>query len=281
MTKIDPRLNAFRPDLADLRLKGVVEAVQFTEGRRMQVDVPIVSLHKAPDSRSMQLTQALMGEFVNLLAVEGEWAWVQLIRDNYVGYVIASALTTEMMVPTHRVTVPSTFLYPDANIKSQPVVTVTMNAMVTVTIEDGKFSRLHDGRFIYAHHLKPVDEFESDFVAVADMFRHTPYYWGGKSVLGIDCSGLVQISLEACGMTALRDSDMQEETLGSRLMVNDLENLNRGDLIFWDGHVGIMRDAETLIHANGHHMMVVAEPLKLAVDRIAERYGQITSIKRL
>jgi cell wall-associated NlpC family hydrolase len=126
-----------------------------------------------------------------------------------------------------------------------------------------------------------VDSFESDFVAVAEMYRHVPYYWGGKSVHGLDCSGLVQLSLEACGIRALRDTDMQESTLGERLMLNDLDSLQRGDLVFWKGHVGIMTDSETLLHANGHHMMAVAEPLKEAVARIAARYGQVTSIRRL
>ena len=113
------------------------------------------------------------------------------------------------------------------------------------------------------------------------MFRHVPYYWGGKSVQGLDCSGLVQLALEACGRPALRDSDMQEQTLGQSLLVNDLDSLRRGDLVFWKGHVGIMTDDATLLHANGHHMMVVAEPLSDAVERIAASYGQITSIRRM
>jgi cell wall-associated NlpC family hydrolase len=146
---------------------------------------------------------------------------------------------------------------------------------------DEKFGQLSDGRFVFRGHVKPVASSEPDFVAVAEMFRHVPYYWGGKSVHGLDCSGLVQLALEACGTSALRDSDMQEDTLGRVVMANDLDSLKRGDLVFWDGHVGIMTDSATLLHANGHHMMVVAESLKDAVERIALRYGQITSIKRL
>ena len=113
------------------------------------------------------------------------------------------------------------------------------------------------------------------------MLRHVPSYWGGKSVQGLDCSGLVQLAFEACGRPALRDSDMQEATLGEPLLVNDLEGLRRGDLVFWKGHVGIMTDERTLLHANGHHMMVVAEPLDHAVERIARSYGDITRIRRI
>jgi cell wall-associated NlpC family hydrolase len=281
MTKLDPRLHAYRPDLADAALAGQVEAQRFVAPRLLQVIEPVVTLHKTPRFDAMQLTQALFGETVKLFHEEEGWAWVQLVKDGYVGYVNGNALSPQVVAATHRVAVPSTFMYPEASLKTLPAVPLTLNARVNVTGESGAFSRISNGRFVYTAHLKPVHEAEPDFVAVAELFRHVPYYWGGKSVQGLDCSGLVQLSLEACGMAALRDSDMQEATLGEKLMVNDLDSLKRGDLVFWNGHVGIMTDERTLLHANGHHMMVVAEPLKDAVVRIAARYGQLTCIRRL
>ena len=280
MSKLDPRLHAYRPDLADVSLMGRVEAERFVEPRLMQVVEPVVSLHKAPRFDAMQLTQALYGETVKLFHETEGWAWVQLVKDGYVGYVNGNALSSRVVEPTHRVAVPTTFMYPDANLKSLPALPLTLNAQVAVTGEQGAYARLSNGLFAFTAHLKRVDDVEEDFVAVAEMFRHVPYFWGGKSVQGLDCSGLVQLSLEACGRPALRDSDMQEATLGERLLVNDLDSLRRGDLVFWNGHVGIMTDEKTLLHANGHHMMVVAEPLREAVDRIAAKYGQMTSIRR-
>lgn len=280
MTKLDQRLHAFRLDLADAALAGEVDAERFVEPRLVQVIEPIVTVHKAPRFDAMQLTQALFGETVKLFHEEEGWAWVQLVRDGYVGYVNGNALTSQVVAATHRVAVPSTFMYPEASLKTLPAIPLTLNAQVTVKAENGAYSQLSNGRFVFTTHLKRVDDVESDFVAVAEMFRHVPYYWGGKSVHGLDCSGLVQLSLEACGKAALRDSDMQEATLGEQLLINDLDALRRGDLVFWDGHVGIMTDEKTLLHANGHHMMVVAEPLKDAVNRIAARYGQLTCVRR-
>jgi cell wall-associated NlpC family hydrolase len=209
-----------------------------------------------------------MGERACVFAIQEGWAFVQLERDRYVGYVSADALSLTITEPTHRVSVPSTFLYPAPNLKSQPAVVITMNATVSVVGGDEKFAQVSGGDFIYQPHLKPIAENETDFVTVAEMFRHVPYYWGGKSVHGLDCSGLVQLSLEACGVNCLRDSDMQEENLGIKLMINDLDGLTRGDLVFWDGHVGIMTDEQT-------------EPLRQAVDRIATTGKLVTSIKRL
>lgn len=281
MNTLDPRLHAFRPDLADAALAGHVQAERYVEPRMVQVVEPVVTVHKAPRFDAMQLTQALFGEQVKLFHEEEGWAWVQLVKDGYVGYVNGNALSPHVTRPTHRVAVPSTFMYPDANLKTLPAIQITLNAQLTVTAESGGYSRLSNGLFVFSAHLKPVEDAEQDFVAVAELFRHVPYYWGGKSVQGMDCSGLVQLSLEACGRPALRDSDMQERTLGEKLLVNDLDSLKRGDLVFWNGHVGIMTDDKTLLHANGHHMMVVAEPLKDAVDRIAAKYGQLTSVRRL
>lgn len=281
MTHLDPRLHAYRPDLADAALEGHVTASRFVAPTLMQVVEPVISVHKAPRSDAMQLTQALLGETVKLFHAEEGWAFVQLMRDGYVGYVNSTALSAVIAEPTHRVAVPSTFMYPESSLKTQPAVLVTLNAQVNVVEETGGYSRLSSGRFVFSGHLKPVSTVEHDFVSVAEMFQHVPYYWGGKSALGLDCSGLVQVALEACGMAARRDSDMQEASLGHQLLVNDLDGLKRGDLVFWKGHVGIMTDAHTLLHANGHHMMVVAEPLKDAVERIAARYGAITSARRL
>lgn len=281
MTDLDPRLHAYRPDLADEALRGKADAARFAAPRLMQVVEPVAAIHKAPRFDSMQLTQALMGETVKLFAEEEGWAWVQLVNDGYVGYVNANDLSPRITAATHRVAVPATFMYPDANLKTQPAVALTLNARVTVLSESGAYSKLANGRFVYTAHLKPLDDFEADFVAVAEMFRHVPYYWGGKSVHGLDCSGLVQLALEACGRHALRDTDMQERSIGEALLLNDLDGLTRGDLVFWKGHVGVMTDETTLLHANGHHMMVAAEPLREAVDRIASNYGQITSVRRM
>jgi cell wall-associated NlpC family hydrolase len=158
---------------------------------------------------------------------------------------------------------------------------LTMNARVAVIGSDERFAHLANGRFIVARHLKPLNESEPDFVTVAEAYLHVPYLWGGKSVLGLDCSGLVQLSLEAAGRSSPRDADMQEAQLGRALPTDDLARLARGDLVFWQDHVGMMTDARMLLHANGHFMQVTHEPLLTAVERIARRHSGITAIKRL
>jgi len=281
MATPDKRLNAFRPDLADARLKGQVEAPRFVEGQPRQVTVPVAAIHRGPQGDSMQVTQALLGETLKVFEERDGWAFAQLDRDGYVGYVRRAALSETITPVTHRVCVRSTFLYPAASIKTQPAAPVPMNAAVAVTGHDGNFAALADGRFAIAAHLAEINQHADDFVAVAERFRHVPYYWGGKTAEGLDCSGLVQVALEATGQSAPRDSDMQEETLGEKLMVNGYDGLRRGDLVFWSGHVGILTGPETLLHANGHHMMVVEEPLRGAVDRIAATGLPVTSIRRL
>jgi cell wall-associated NlpC family hydrolase len=278
---MDSRLNAFRPDLADLELKGKVEAARFAEGEICQVSDPILNVHREPRFDAMQITQALMGERLRVFECAEGWAWVKLERDGYVGYVSANGLAVKPLTATHRVAVPLTFTYPAPNIKSQPIIQVTLNAELHCIDGDETFLRLVNGRFVFTEHVRPVGEHESDFAEVAERFLHTPYLWGGKSVLGLDCSGLVQLSLQAAGRPCPRDTDMQEKALGTALSIGDLEHLKRGDLVFWKGHVGIMTDASHLLHASGFHMLVTHEPLQAAVERIAASYGKITSIKRL
>lgn len=281
MNKLDPRLHAIRSDIADARLGPAAGARRPVEGELRVVAAPVLSLHREPRFDARIDTQALLGERVRVFDTHEGWAWLQLESDGYVGYAAQDDLALPSAVPTHRVAVPSTFMFPAPDIKAQPVVTVTLNAEVAVLREDEGFAHLANGRFVIARHLKPVGAREADFVAVAEAYRHVPYLWGGKSVLGLDCSGLVQLSLQAAGLICPRDSDMQESALGTALPIDDLTGLRRGDLIFWDGHVGIMADARLLLHANGHFMQVTLEPLADAVERIASRYGRITAIKRL
>ena len=281
MGELDPRLHAFRPDLADRRLKSRVKAERYADGAMMEIAAPLAAIHRQPRFDALQVSQALMGEKLRVFESREGWAWSRLERDGYMGYVAADALSDRLTQPTHRVAVPATFAYPAPDLKSQPAMMLPMNAMVAVAGGDEKYARLASGRFVFGRHLKAMGEWEDDFVSVAEMFRHVPYYWGGKSVHGLDCSGLVQLALEACGIACPRDSDMQERDLGVELPINDLAGLKRGDLVFWDGHAGIMTDGGTLLHANGHHMLTVTEPLREAVNRIARSFGRVTSIKRL
>ena len=278
---LDKRLHAYRNDMADLRLKGKVDAKVLREGGLMQMLAPIATLHRAPADEAPQETQVLMGEVVRVFDVAHGWAWVQLEQDNYVGYLREEFLNAKIHPPSHHVTVPSTLLYTKPDLKTQPVKFLTMNAKVTVTALQDEYVELATGGFVFAEHLAPIAKVKADFVSVAEQFLHTPYLWGGKSSHGIDCSGLVQTALHACGAFCPRDADMQENELGSPLLINNLDGLKRGDLIFWDGHVGIMRDDTTLLHASGHQMMVVYEPLQNVVIRSEQTGNSITKIKRL
>jgi cell wall-associated NlpC family hydrolase len=278
---LDKRLNAYRPDLADIRLKGKVDSTLFREGGLMQMQAPTATLHRAPATDAPQETQVLMGEAMRVFDVADGWAWVQLERDHYVGYIEQHVLSPKIHNATHRVAVPSTPLYTKPNIKTQPVKFLPMNAQISVTAGDEKFYEIATGGFIFADHLAPPANFHLDFVAVAEMFLNTPYLWGGKSYHGIDCSGLVQTALQACGQFCRRDADMQEDQLGSPLLINNRDGLKRGDLIFWKGHVGMMQDETTLLHASGHQMMVVSEPLEVADERTKAQGKEITRIKRL
>jgi cell wall-associated NlpC family hydrolase len=281
MSTLDSRLNAFRPDLADLRLKSIVEAPRYANGSPRQVSAPIAAVRREPYTAATQITQALMGEACRVFETREGWAWVQLDADHYVGYIAEDALSAATAEPSHRVAVVSTFIYPAPNIKAQPVTPVPLNAKVAIAGREGKFAALKNGGFVFAAHLKMVAEVEHDFVAVCELFQNVPYLWGGKSSAGLDCSGLVQLSLEAAGMACPRDTDMQERALGRPLHLGDLDSLQRGDLVFWNGHVGVMANASDLIHANGHHMSVAREPLSDAVARIKASHGEITSLKRL
>jgi cell wall-associated NlpC family hydrolase len=279
---LDPRCNAYRPDLAAEALRGKVEAPRYAAGELRQVVHSATPLRGAPDARQSWTTEALYGELVTVYEERDGWAWVQLARDGYVGYVRPAALSAQVTRPTHRITALGTFLYPSADVKACPWLQLSMNSLLAVAQAGPVFSKLADGSFVPSRHIVEHDRHAPDFVAVAERFAGVPYLWGGKTRLGVDCSGLLQIALQAAGLECPRDSDMQQAELGQDVAIrDDLDGLTRGDMVFWPGHVGIMLDAFMLLHANAHHMGVVAEPLASAVDRIARTGASIAAIKRL
>ena len=277
----DRRLTPARPDLADERFRGVIAAERYVAGVPARVAAPSAPLRRRPGPDAPLDTEALMGEAVRVFEERDGYAWVQLLGDSYVGYLPASALAGETPEPTHRVCALRTFVYPGADLKLPPTAFLSLGAAVAASgASERGYVPLASGGFVWAAHLAPLGTREPDWVATAERCVGTPYLWGGKSTLGIDCSGLVQLSLAASNVAAPRDSDQQEASLGEELRAGS--PLRRGDLVFWKGHVGIMLDAERLLHANGYHMTVAAEPLAAAVARIeASGGGAVTRLRRL
>jgi cell wall-associated NlpC family hydrolase len=277
----DPRLTPARGDIAAKYLEGKVEAARFVEGDVFEIVDALAPLREAPSSGAELMTQALRGERATIYDRNGEgWAWGQLGSDGYVGWLPDAALAKPGVAPTHRVTAIKTFAFPGPSIKLPPVETLVMGSVLTVTREDGVFAVTREGWHLPKPHVAAIGHREPDFVAVAERFLGTPYLWGGKSSLGIDCSGLVQISLNAAGVGCPRDSDMQQDGLGRLLDAAESKELRRGDLLFWKGHVAIARDADTIVHANAHHMATVIEHAQAAIARIKAAGSELIAIKR-
>ncbi len=284
--KFDPRTTPARPDLAALHLKGKVVAARFVAGTELEVRDAQAPVRREPSPDAPLDTEALHGERVTVYDENGEgWYWGQLESDRYVGWMPANALRRPGPPPTHRVAALRTLVFPGRSIKAPPVDALSLGSRVAVKTpqrdDSSELTDLASGFCIPTRHLAPIESREADFVAVAERFVGVPYLWGGKTSLGIDCSGLVQIALTASGVACPRDSDMQERALGVPLPTDDLAGLRRGDLIFWKGHVAIVRDERTIVHANAYHMCVSIEPTGEALRRIADAGSPIASIKRV
>lgn len=282
---VDPRLHAFRPDLADVRLQGEVASARFTEGRPARIRVAVADLLRAPRPDAGLDTQLLAGDAVRVFDERDGFAWVQAEADSYVGYVSAAALTGDLALHTHVVRVLRTFLYSAPDMKLPRTGERSLGSHVAVEgyreTRGTRYALLAGGEAMVACHLQPVDSHAEDYVAVAQTLLRTPYLWGGASAFGLDCAALVQLSLRIAGKAVPRDTDMQVAAIGEAVDAGrNHENLRRGDLVFWRGHVAVMVDRETVIHANGHTMDVAHERLADAVGRIGYLYGGPTAFRR-
>ncbi|MGO9702283.1 MAG: NlpC/P60 family protein [Xanthobacteraceae bacterium] len=282
MRAFDPRITPVRADLAAKELEGKVAAARYVDGRLYQVIDPQAPLRSEPRPDAPLATEALKGERVIIYDMNAEgWAWGQLAADGYVGWLPSNALAPPSPAPTHKVAALRTLVFSGPSIRLPPIEALPLGAQLAVARVADRMAVTPSGGYVPAAHLALVGHYEADFVAVAERFVGVPYLWGGKTMLGLDCSGLVQVALAACGISCPRDSDMQEAVLGVPLeRTTGLAGVKRGDLIFWNGHVGIVSDPATLIHANAFHMAVAVEPIADAVERIGNAGSDVTGVRR-
>ncbi len=276
-----PRLLPARPDLAAAHLEGQVEASRFVEPTDMQVTAGVTAIRREPRDDGPMDTQALFGEVFAVLEERDGWAWGFSRHDGYVGWIDAAALSAPVQAATHRVRALRTYLFSEPDLKSAPHALVSMNAKIAAGEKRGRF--IDTGRgWVFEGHVVPLSHAEPDFVAVAERFTGAPYLWGGKESLGLDCSGLVQTALEAAGIQVLRDTDMQETEMAERWQVLPAgAPRQRGDIVFWAGHIGIMVDAERIIHANATFMETVIEPAAETERRAVGNGSPVTSVVRI
>lgn len=271
----DPRLTPANGRVAHVSLRGQVLAERFVPGEAARITCPLTDLCRAPAGpRDRQL---LMGAGFVVLERTQDHAFGQAIHDGYVGWVAASALGPAVPA-THFISAPASHLYTAPDIRAPEVAALSFGARLTITGRTDTFARTDTGRFVPHTHLRALDRPFDDPAAVAALFLGTPYLWGGNSRSGIDCSGLVQAASLACAIACPPDSDLQAKW---GLEVADDAPLRRGDLIFWRGHVAMITDPATLIHANAHHMAVTQEPIANAIARIlAQGGGPVTARRR-
>ena len=275
--KHDPRITPCRDGIAARSLEGILEAEVYLDPKAMSCTGPAAGLHAAPDVNSEQMDQLLFGERFEVLEEEGGWLFGQAARDGYVGFVQAAALGPVAPMSTHRISSLRTYAFAENSIKSRASGPYSINSLVAVEAVEGKLAKVTGAGWMTAEHLSPIGWFEHDWAAVAERFVGAPYLWGGRESLGLDCSGLVQQALFACGYACPRDTDQQQE-MGAEISAADF---GRGDLVFWQGHVAIGLGEGRIVHANGYHMATAVEPLSEAIARIGAGGSPVTGYRRV
>lgn len=290
MEPLDRRFHPIRADLAAAYLSDRIDAPRYADGVRQQVIQGALALRRAPRNDAPLDTELLYGEFVTVYDAADGWAWLQNETDHYVGYARAPGLSTSIHQATHSVDAVGSFIYPEPDIKAPPLHRLGMGARITVIDQSSPFSCSASGGWIFEKHLSPIKDYATDHAAIALQFLGAPYLWGGKTSLGLDCSGLVQVALDRCGVRAPRDTDIQARELGTSLgsasiqkaINGDFSGLVRGDLVFWPGHVGVYVGKDTFVHANATDMAVATAPLQTISSGIQKSTGDnITDIRRL
>jgi cell wall-associated NlpC family hydrolase len=282
MTALDPRINPYRADLAAKRLRGQVSAARFVSGTQKAVLKGSTPLRRAPAIIAALDSELLFGELVTVYEDRAGWAWLQAETDGYVGYTDSAGLGDPPGPATHSLAVLRSYVFPEPDLKKPPLDLLSMGASVAVVGEDGAYSRIASGGWVYSRHLAKFDNVEADHAEIALRFTGTPYLWGGKTSIGLDCSGLIQVALARCGQIVPRDTDMQEAAIGAAVAyTGDASVLRRGDLVFWPGHAGIWIDTDRFVHANATDMMVAVAPLSDVAAYIADATGdRISSVRR-
>ncbi len=273
---LDPRVDIARADLVEIGLADRVAAARYVEPFAMRCSLPRAAVRAAGDAAAVAVSELLWGEVFDVFEVTGDWAFGRSVADRYVGWAAFAALGETGAKPPQMITARLAPVFSAPDIKAAVIAELPFGAQVAGVPGD-RFMALSGGGFIHNRHLAPLP---ADPISIARLFTGAPYLWGGRTPLGVDCSGLIQASLTAIGIVTPRDSDQQLAALGGAVAFNDRA---AGDLVFFPGHVGILATRDRLFHANAHWMAVVEEPLADVIARLhtAGVEAPVAGVRRL